>query len=131
MKIKYNYLVFIFIILMGLMSSCQYDTLVKPIIPPPNPSETISFSKDILPIFNDNSNCTSCHYTGGQFPDLTYRHAYSSITDLGLVDLSNPKSSIIYQVPNLENNSSHTWKKYTDVQAQYVLQWIKQGALNN
>jgi hypothetical protein len=120
-----------FLLLMALVSSCQYDTLVKPIIPPPDPSDTISFTKDIEPIFENNSNCTACHNTGGQFPDLTSGYAYSSIINMGLVSLSDPASSSIYWIPNLDNSSNHTWKKYTDVQAQYVLQWIKQGALNN
>jgi len=115
----------------GLVSSCQYDEIVKPVVPPPSPKDTISFVKTIEPIFNDNSNCTACHNTGGQAPDLSTGHAYNSITVMGLVNSSAPESSTIYWFPDPNNGSDHIWKKYTDVQAQYVLQWIKQGALNN
>ncbi len=120
-----------FLLLMALVSSCQYDTLVKPVIPPPNPTDTISFTKTIEPIFNSNSNCTVCHNTGGQAPDLMSGYAYNSIKNMGLINLSDPVSSTIYWIPNPDNSSNHTWKKYTNVQAQFVLQWIKQGALNN
>lgn len=131
MKTNSKFLVFTFLLSMVLISSCRYDTLVQPVIPPPDPTEIISFTKDIEPIFDNNSNCTSCHNTGGELPDLTAGYAFSSITDLGLVNISDPVSSSIYWIPNLDNSSNHTWKKYTNVQAQYVLQWIKQGALNN
>ncbi len=131
MKTNRNFLVFMFLLSMALVSSCQYDTIIKPYIPPPNPTDTISFTKTIEPIFNDNSNCTVCHNTGGQAPDLTAGYAFNSITNMGLVNTSNPVSSTIYWIPNLDNSSGHTWKKYTEVQAQFVLQWIKQGALNN
>ena len=131
MKTNRIILVFMFLLSVVVVSSCQYDTLVKPVIPPPNPNNTISFAKTIEPIFNNNSNCTTCHTTGGQAPDLTTGHAFNSITGMGLVNISDPASSTIYWFPNPDNSSNHTWKKYTDVQAQFVLQWIKQGALNN
>ncbi len=131
MKTNRNFLVFILLLSMALVSSCQYDNIVKPVVPPPSPTDTVSFVKTIEPIFNDNSNCTSCHNTGGQAPDLSTGYAFNSIMNMGLVNLSSPATSTIYRIPNLNNSSDHTWKKYTDVQAQYILQWIKQGALNN
>lgn len=131
MKTNRIILLFTFLLSMALVSSCQYDEIVKPVIPPPDPTATISFVKDVEPVFNDNSNCTACHKTGGQAPDLTTGHAYNSISVMGLVNLSKPEASTIYWYPNPNNSSDHTWKKYTDVQAQFVLQWIKQGALNN
>ena len=131
MKTKYNISIVIVFLVVGLISSCQYDNIVEPVIPPPNPTDTISFVNQVEPIYNNNSNCTACHNTGGQHPDLTTGNAYNSITSMGLVNLSNPETSVIYWFPNLDNSSDHTWEKYTDVQAQLVLQWIKQGALNN
>jgi len=131
MKTNRNFRAFMFLLLMALVSSCQYDTLVKPVIPPPKPTDTISFTKTIEPIFNNNSNCTVCHNTGGQAPDLMSGYAYNSIKNMGLINISDPVSSTIYWIPNPDNSSNHTWKKYTNVQAQFVLQWIKQGALNN
>ncbi len=131
MKTNRIFLVFMLLLSTALISSCRYDILVEPVVPPPNPSDTISFAKTIDPIFNDNSNCVACHNTGGQVPDLTTGHAFNSIMSLGLVNISDPVSSTIYWFPNPDNSENHTWKKYTGIQAQFVLQWIKQGALNN
>lgn len=131
MKTNRNFLAFMLLLSMALVSSCQYDTLVKPTPIPPSPTDTISFVKDVEPVFNNNSNCTACHKTGGQAPDLTTGNAYNSIISMGLVNKSDPASSSIYWIPNPDNSSSHTWKKYTAAQAQNILQWIKQGALDN
>lgn len=109
-------------------SSCEYE-FIEP-VSTVDPTDTISFSNDILPIFNNNQYCTSCHKTGGTQPDLTVLNAYQSINDQGLIDLSNPESSEIYTYPS-PNTSEHSWKKYTTNEADLVLQWIKQGALDN
>ena len=114
-----------------MIHSCQYDFIEVPQPPPPNPVDTVSFANEIETIFNDNSNCTACHNTGGQSPDLTTGNAYNSITTMSLVDTANPETSLIYWEPNPNNDAEHTWKKYTESQSQLVLQWINQGALNN
>ena len=67
-----------------LLSGCLYNFIipeeVTPPIDPENPdAPQISFSADIIPIFNDNNNCTACHKTGGTNPDLTAENAYVSI----------------------------------------------------
>ncbi len=113
---------------MFVAASCQYKFIVEPAT---DPTETIYFSKDILPIWNDGNNCTACHIAGTQRPNLTPDVAYSEITSMGLIDLANPEESEIYDHPNPENTGEHTWKKYTNAQAATVLAWIKQGALNN
>ena len=116
-------------ILIFVFVSCEYDFIVKPEVPPPNPNDTISFSKQIEPIFTD-KDCISCHNTGGTQPDLTSGKAYVSIISMSLVNLQNAESSKIYVYPNPANNE-HNWKKYTEAQAALVLQWINQGALDN
>ena len=115
--------------LMILIDSCQYKDIVEPVIPP-NPLDTVYFSHDILPIFNDGSNCVSCHNAAGTRPDLTLEVAFAEITNMGLIDTNNPTESLIYSFPNPDTDT-HTWKKYTDVQATTILQWIEQGALDN
>ncbi len=112
------------------LASCQYKYTVEPIIPPPDPTDTIYFAADILPIWNNGNLCTSCHKTGATAPDLTAGNAYSALTSSGLIDLDAPESSIIYAYP-LKASSTHSWKKYSDSQAALLLQWIQQGALNN
>lgn len=107
-------------------ASCQYKFIVEPVVPPPDPTDTISFSQQIVPIFSD-QNCTACH-NGGQTPDLTPDNAYNSITNTGLVDTNDPPASKIYYYP-LPDESHYA--KYTSSQAALVLQWIEQGALDN
>jgi len=131
MRTNFNFLIVVFVLSLGLMSSCQYKNIVEPPITPPNPTDTISFVNKIEPIFNVNSNCTACHKTGATAPDLSTGNAYNSIISMGLVNTSTPENSTIYWHPNSNNATVHAWKKYTAAQAQLVLQWIEQGALNN
>jgi len=120
----------IFLIITGIaVFSCTYD-FIKEAATPINPGAPVSFSQQILPIFNNNNNCTSCHKPGGQKPDYTIANAYNSILNNNVVNLAVPASSPFYKVPNPTTNT-HTWKKYTANQAQLVLIWIQQGAQNN
>lgn len=114
-------------IFMMMMSSCQYKFIVEPVIPPPDPTDTISFSQEITPIW-ESQGCTGCHSTGGQNPDLTADNAYSSITGMGLVNTAEPTDSKIYYYP-LPDGSHYA--KYTSSQGALILLWIEQGALDN
>lgn len=107
-------------------ASCQYKFIVEPVVPPPNPEDTISFSLQIEPIFTD-IGCVDCHPSFHK-PDLTPGNAYNSITSEGLVDTTNPEQSILYVHPS---PSGDHYKKYTSADAALVLQWITQGAKNN
>jgi len=114
-----------------LISGCRYSFIV----PPPEepgipPDQEVSFSQNIETIFNDNDNCTKCHYTGNQLPDLTTGNAYNSLNSARYVNKSNPSESLIYTHPNPDSNSSHQ-KKYTPAQAALVLRWIEEGAQKN
>ena len=120
-----NMIVIFAIILLA--TSCQYKFIVEPVVPPPDPTDTISFSQQIIPIF-DEQGCTGCHNTGGQQPDLTTDNAYNSITGTGLVNSDDPPMSKIYYYP-LPDGSHYA--KYTSSQAALVLQWIEQGAHDN
>jgi hypothetical protein len=107
--------------------SCNYDFIKKPA--PINPSTPVSFATQILPIFSTDA-CTGCHKPGGQTPDYTATNAYASIISNNVVNTANPSSSILYTVPG-PATSGHTWSKLTETQAQLILTWITQGALNN
>ena len=107
--------------------SCKYDFFKKP--ESINPETPVSFATQIVPIFSTDA-CTSCHKPGGQTPDYTAANAYNSIISNNVVDTASPSSSMLYTVPN-PTTSGHTWSKLTTTQAQLILLWITQGALNN
>lgn len=112
-------------------ASCQYKFIMEPEQkPPPDPEDTISFANDVVPIFNTDAYCTSCHTTGGTSPDLTPDNAYNSLISGGYVNTDDPEESSIYKTPHPDTDS-HTWKKYKAGDPPIVLQWIEQGALDN
>ena len=113
------------------LAGCKYDFILPeevPVIDPTDPdAEQISFSADIIPIFE--SKCTACHKAGGQLPDLSAANAFSSLNSARYINSSTPEESLIYTKPNPDNTGSHP--KYTETQAVFVLGWIQQGAKNN
>ncbi len=126
MKKACLYILPLIIVMIIAFSSCEYVYIEPPETPPVDTTKIISFDTTIVPVFSDQS-CTNCHKTGGTSPDLTPDNAYTSIVP-DLVNLNDPESSIIYTKP--DPDGSH-FQKYTPVQAQNVLLWIKQGAKNN
>ncbi len=123
-----NKLLFFGIILASsamILASCQYKSIVEPVIPPPDPLDTISYSAEIEPIYQD-AGCISCH-SGGQAPDLRAGNSYSSIMN-GYVDTEDPAASKIYYYPLPDGGH---YQKYTSAQAALLLGWIEQGAMDN
>jgi hypothetical protein len=116
-----------------LFSGCTYNFIIPEELPPdptdPNAPE-ISFSAEILPIFNNGNNCTSCHGTGGTSPDLTTEKAYNSINNSKYISLGTPEESKIYHYPSPDTDT-HKQQEYTANEAALVLGWIIQGAQNN
>ena len=117
-----------------LLSGCLYDFIVPEEVPPVDPDNpdnpTISYSETINPIFNNGNNCTSCHKTGSQLPDLTTDNSYKSINTSRYINDDVPEESKIYKHISPET-TTHTQKKYTQTEAAAVLLWIHQGAKNN
>ena len=116
----------VFIIVFFALTACNYDYIEIE-----KPAGDVHFSSQIEPIFNNNDKCTSCHKPGGEAPDLTTGNAYNSIVSMKLVNTTDPPSSPLYKVPDPGNSSEHTWKKYSAAEAELVLTWIEQGALDN
>ncbi len=110
-----------------LATSCQYKFIVEPVVPPPDPEDTVYYSQEIEPIFGTQG-CTGCHTTGATKPDLTIGNSYNSITSMGLVVPNDPDASKIYFYP-LPDGSHYA--KYTSSQGAIIFGWIDQGALDN
>ncbi len=112
------------------ISGCKYDFIIPVEVPVIDTGgKPISFATQIAPIFSNGDNCTSCHKSGGQAPDLSATNAYSQIMSK-YVNTATPDQSRIYSFP-APTSSTHTWKKYTAGDAAILLAWIKEGAKNN
>ena len=114
-----RYLYLSLLVALGFLYSCEKATLQ------PVQISTVSFSKDIQPIFT--SNCIVCHNGSIQNPNLQSGAAYNSLINGGFVNTSSPADSKIYTQINATDHKSRT----TDVQKQQILVWIKDGAKND
>lgn len=130
---KYKYVMLLGALLAGfsLFNGCYYDeVLPEPVTIPDN--QTISFSQDLIPIFQESCSFTGCHVAGGEHPNLSAATAYSElISDPDLINVQDPASSELYQW--LSGNRAQPMP-VTGVEpaiAAKVLAWIKQGAQNN
>jgi len=113
------------IAVLTLLSGCEYE-YVEPEVGPP-PPEVVSFSTDIMPIFNASCNMSGCHAAGAFDPDLSPANAYSSLIDGDFINATDPASSLIYT-----SMASGTMKSFSTIsEANLVLAWIQKGALNN
>jgi hypothetical protein len=114
------------------VQGCYKATTVK-IDNSPAITETVSLSKDLIPIFTKSCALSGCHAAGGQKPDLSSASAYNSLIKGNYVNIATPSGSIIYlwltgkesvSMPiGAANNPSN-------VNA-LTLAWITQGAKNN
>ncbi len=94
-------------------------------------TKTVSFSKDIVPIFNQSCNTTGCHSSGGQTPTLTETNALSALTIGNYYSKSAPESSIIYEKMTGKRGTPMPVSGVNKEYAALILAWIKQGANNN
>ena len=121
------------IVVASFLNGCNYNFIFPeevPVIDPDDPdAPQISFANEIIPIFVNNNNCTSCH-NGGQIPDLRAENAYAAINTSRYINSATPEESKIYNYISPET-TTHMRKKYNSAQAALVLAWIQQGAKNN
>jgi hypothetical protein len=108
------------------LHSCQYDWVQEePEVPI---TDTLSYATDIQPIFNLSCNGSGCHAKGGFDPDLTAENSYNALFDEGLINTADPESSGLY-LSVKKGGSMESFAKSGD--ANKILTWIQQGALNN
>ncbi len=113
------------IFLLGVMiSSCTSD-IIKP--KPVEVPDVVSFSANVIPIFDASCNASGCHANGGIPPNLTPASAYTSLTFFGYVDVDFPEQSILYE----KINTGSMAKYATNQDREIILKWIQQGALDN
>jgi hypothetical protein len=80
------------------------------------------FQADIQPIFT--ANCITCH-NGSRSPDLRDGKSFSALSK-GYITAPAESSRLYVKI----TSSDHV-PRTSDMQKQMILNWIKQGALNN
>lgn len=94
-------------------------------------TRTVTFSGDIIPMFNKSCALTGCHIGGGKPPDLSAANAYNSLKVGNYFNTNNPESSVIYLwMTGKKTTPMPVGGMNKDYNA-LVLAWIKQGAKNN
>ncbi len=112
-----------------LLQSCEYENFE---IAEFNDSDTVSFNQTVLPILTGNCLGSGCHVSaGGVPPNLTEEFAYISLTGGDYLDLEMPEESKLFLRMIGDSKTMPPDGKMSDVKTKTILQWIKQGALEN
>jgi len=116
------------------MSACFFSCKKKTTSPSPTPSlpATVSFSNDIMPVFNVHCNTSGCH--GGGSPaaslNLSQNVAYSQLFTKHEIDTTNSSNSNLY-IQVASGQMPQTGGKLSDYNISLILKWIQQKAKNN
>lgn len=108
---------------------CYYDNVIFP--DGGDIQGDVTFTTDIIPVFEKDCSTSGCHSPGGQKPDLSSANAFTSLSSGNYINTTSAEDSEIYlwmkglkalPMPPSGSNAANTAK---------VLAWIKQGAQNN
>lgn len=93
-------------------------------------TRTVTFSGDMMTIFNKSCNSSGCHNAGGKAPDLSAANAYKALSN-GYINTTDAQASELYQwmigKRGMPMPTDGINKEYNSL----VLAWLKQGAQNN
>lgn len=110
------------------MTSCYKDAIV--ILENTEGVGQVSFSKDVIPIFNTSCNISSCH-DGSIAPNLKEASAYNALKNGNYINTANPEASELYQWMKGNRRQPMPLSGPNPTYNSIVLAWIQQGALNN
>ena len=114
--------------------SCKKSTTQTTTTPPTQQlPAVVSFSTNVVPIFNANCNSSGCHAATAPAAglNLTSTSAYSSLMAKNETYTINPTGSNLYiEIANGEMPKPPA-ANLSSYNQQLVLKWIQQGALNN
>ncbi|WP_039139829.1 hypothetical protein [Flavihumibacter solisilvae] len=118
------------IVMCMLLSPGCYNDVLSPGSDPNGPPQFVSFSGDLIPLFNTHCNGTGCHdEVPAHAPSLVPEKAYTSLMSGGYVNTAVPNSSTIYTV--VQSGSMPPTGALKPSDAQLILDWIRNGAPNN
>lgn len=115
-----------FIVSFGL-SSCEW----KEYDPEADGIENVSFTNDIMPIFNQSCNTIGCHSENGIAPDLSPANAFQDLRDKNMIDLTTPENSELYIRMTDIKSPMPLDGILSGQKTKTVLVWIQEGAQNN
>lgn len=123
-----RFISFLSLSLIIFMAACEKDYFAPP--PVLDLATPVSFSKDVMPIFQANCYGSGCHDKGVP-PNLTASSAYDDLTMSGYVDTTNAEGSKLYMRMTAASNPMPPKGKLSGELTNKILAWIKQGAQNN
>jgi hypothetical protein len=94
-------------------------------------TRTVSFSSDIVTLFNNSCNTSGCHSAGGKAPDLTVSNAYNALVLGNYINKEDPQSSSLYLWMTGKKGTPMPVSGINKDYNALVLAWLKQGAQNN
>ncbi len=109
------------------MHSCTHQSQV--------PLQPVSFNRDIMPILQ--TSCAlngSCHLganNGNAHINFDSTAAYATIFEKQLVSTGNPTASLLYVEISTGIMPKAPYSTLSPAQISTILNWIKQGAINN
>ena len=107
-----------------------YQDIISPGADPNGPPQYVSFSGDLIPIFNKSCNMSGCHdATPSHAPSLVPDKAYNALVNGGFVNTAVPTDSKIYTVCKSGQMPPTGALPASDTQK--ILDWIRNGAPNN
>jgi len=125
-----------------LMDACKNDPLVEDgpeefvttTLPPNCSPDTVYFKEQITPLLQANCAITGCHGNGSSSRGVDLS-SYTSIINTADVRVNDPSGSMLYEVlieTDLSNRMPPPPRDaFSQAEADAVLKWIEQGALNN
>ena len=126
---KHYFLIGLAVIIATALAGC-YKDIRHPGSDPNGPPQAVSFSGDLVPIFNASCNSSGCHdAVPTKNPALTADKAYNALMNGGYVNLIVPANSRIYL--SVKENSMPIGGTLTSAEKQKILDWIRNGAPNN
>jgi len=114
-----------------IITGCSKTTTVI-IDDSPAITETVQFSKTIVPLLTQNCAGSGCH-GGSVAPNLSATNAYSSLQTGNFINLAAPKSSLVYlwltgkEAATMPMGAANNPSNINAL----ILAWITQGAKNN
>ncbi|MCB0521333.1 MAG: hypothetical protein H6577_24255 [Lewinellaceae bacterium] len=115
-------------LLLTFQFGCKYDEIL-----PPAPKDDVTFSGDVIPVFNQSCNTAGCHGGGASdvAPDLSPANAYNALFTGGFIDTLQPDNSKLYRWMAGEEKVPMPPEGANSFYNATVLKWIELGAKEN